>query len=571
MNRKGMVIFMYRQEHPNPQFFRNEWINLNGEWDFDFDFGCSGIERKFYEKDGFDKKINVPFCPESKLSGIEYKDFMNGVWYMRSFDIPENWKDGKVFIHFGAVDYKAVVYINKKKVGEHEGGYISFKLDITDFVTEGKNTVTVYAEDDNRHGKQPKGKQADKFYSSVCDYTRTTGIWQTVWLEHTPASYIERFEFYPDVENCKLSFKVITSGCGNLTVKTSYEGKPMGETALECGGVAFGEIALAEKHLWEVGCGRLYDVELCFGDDKVITYFGLRTAKMEGMKFLLNGKSVFQRLVLDQGFYPDGIYTAPTADDLEKDILLSLDAGFNGARLHEKIFEPLFLYYCDKHGYLAWGEFPNWGIDHTDCKCIPAIFNEWREELERDFNHPSIIGWCPFNETWDYNGRQQDNSVISTIYYFTKSFDQTRPCIDTSGNYHVVTDIFDVHDYEQNVEKFASHFDLANGKFENHCNHRQTYNGEPMFVSEYGGICRNFDNTEGWGYGDAPKTEEEFIERYRGLTTTLIDDPYMFGFCYTQLYDIEQEINGLYTYKRVPKFDMKIIKEINTKKAAIED
>lgn len=186
---------MFREEHPNPQFFREEWINLNGEWDFEFDFGCSGMERKFYEKKEFNKKINVPFCPESKLSGIGYKDFMNGVWYRRDFVIPNNWNDGKVFIHFGAVDYKAVVYVNEQKVGEHIGGYISFKFDITEFLTEGKNSVTVYVEDNNRIGRQAKGKQSHKFYSVDCDYTRTTGIWQTVWLEHTPKNYIERFEF----------------------------------------------------------------------------------------------------------------------------------------------------------------------------------------------------------------------------------------------------------------------------------------------------------------------------------------------------------------------------------------
>lgn len=563
---------MFREEHPNPQFFRNDWKNLNGQWDFEFDFGCSGKERRVFEKDGLDKKINVPFCPESKLSGIEYKDFMNGVWYMRSFEIPEEWQSGRVFINFGAVDYECTVYINKKEAGSHSGGYTSFKLDITNLLQKGVNTVCVYAEDNNRQGKQPKGKQASVFYSSGCDYTRTTGIWQTVWLEHTPDRYIESFELYPDPDNTKLSFKVVTNGSGTLNVSTSYNGAPTGEAVLSGSNVIFGEINLTEKHLWEVGCGRLYDIELTFGEDKVKSYFGLRSVRMEGMKFLLNGKSVFQRLVLDQGFYPDGIYTAPSEEDLIKDIQLSLDAGFNGARLHEKVFEPRFLYHCDRLGYLVWGEYPNWGIDYSDPSNLAAMLCEWKEALERDFNHPSIIGWCPYNETWDYAGRRQWDPMISTVYHMTKALDRTRPCIDTSGNYHTVTDIFDVHDYEQDPAKFAEHFTgMFEGKLKEQCGNRQTYTGGPFFVSEYGGICWNYDNTEGWGYGTAPKTIEEFIERYKGLTDTLLDNPDMFGFCYTQLYDIEQEINGLYTYNRIPKLDISIIRKINSRKAAIED
>ncbi len=211
---------MYREEHPNPQFYRKEWKNLNGEWDF----GVSGKERKLYENDKFSKKITVPFCPESKLSNIEYKDFMNCVWYMRKFDVLERWKTtGRVFIHFGAVDYKATVYINKKEVGIHVGGYTSFKFDITDYINSGTNVVCLCAEDNNRQGFQPCGKQANKYASSGCDYTRTTGIWQTVWLEHTPNNYIENFRFYPDVKNGRFLFDVSTHGSEQLNIVVSYK------------------------------------------------------------------------------------------------------------------------------------------------------------------------------------------------------------------------------------------------------------------------------------------------------------------------------------------------------------
>ena len=363
-----------------------------------------------------------------------------------------------------------------------------------------------------------------------------------------------------------------------MTVSASFAGKNVGMATVKSrGGLFKAYIKLSELHFWEVGEGNLYDLEFSFGEDKVKSYFGLREVYLDGMKFMLNDKSVFQRLVLDQGFYPDGIYTAPTEEDLVKDIKLSLDAGFNGARLHQKVFEPRFLYHCDRMGYIVWGEHGNWGLNYHDGQAVEIFLNEWAEEIERDFNHPSIIGWCPFNETWGYIESRARNTLLSTIYKYTKAVDVTRPVIDTSGNYHVVTDIYDVHDYEQNPEIFKTHYDVfANGGalhdqvLVNHPSDYQKYSGEPVFISEYGGIQWNTNGNTGWGYGTAPKTPEEFIERYRGLTNAILDNPKFFGFCYTQLYDIEQEINGLYTYERIPKFDVSIFKKINSKKAAIE-
>lgn len=565
-----------RPEHPNPQFMRSSWLNLNGEWNFQIDKSKSGLEKKYYlPEKKFDRKITVPFCPESVLSGLGYKDFMNAVWYSREFTIPDRFKGMKVFINFGAVDYKATVYINGKKVGTHQGGYISFKLDITDYIVSGVNKVTVYAEDDTRNPMQPRGKQSEEYYSHGCDYTRTTGIWQTVWLEFTPSSYIESIKVYPNAENSSVDITAKVVGEGKFEALALYHERIMGAATVETsGGYVSAHLDLKEAFLWDVGEGRLYDLELRFNDDRVDSYFGLRDVKLDGYKFLLNGKSVFQRLVLDQGFYPDGIYTAPTDDALLKDIQLSLDVGFNGARLHEKIFEPRFLYHCDKMGYLVWGEFPNWGLDHSMPEAVYGILPEWMEELERDFNHPSIIGWCPFNETWDRNGRKQCDKVLETVYSVTKAFDPTRPCIDTSGNFHVVTDIFDIHDYEQNVETFTEHYNklMTEGElFDNHRS-RQKYNGEPVFMSEYGGIRWSVDQNDqnAWGYGNAPTTKAEFIERYKGLTDALLDNDRMFGFCYTQLYDIEQEQNGLYTYSRKPKFDPSIFRAINSRKAKIE-
>jgi beta-galactosidase/beta-glucuronidase len=566
-----------RPEHPFPQMERKNWRNLNGEWQFEFDFGKSGRERNVQSQQSLKDKITVPFCPESELSGVNYKDFIPAVWYKKVIEITEDNLKGRTLLHFGAVDYECHVYVNGREAGMHKGGYVSFCIDITDFIVIGNNDITVYAEDDTRSGLQPRGKQCNRYYSAGCDYTRTTGIWQTVWLEFVPKQYIKNVRYYPNVSEGLLYISGSVAGSGNFTAVASYNGHKCGEVTSE---VEYCNISatlkLTELHLWEIGKGDLYDLELTFENDTVNSYFGLRELKMEGMKFILNGKSVFQRLVLDQGFYPDGIYTAPTDAALIKDIQLSLDMGFNGARLHQKVFEPRFLYHCDKMGYIIWGEQGNWGVDHSNLTSLYSFLPEWMEIVERDFNHPAIVGWCPFNETWDYEGRRQINELLRIIYQTTKQLDTTRPCIDTSGNYHVVTDIFDLHNYAQDVEKFKDFYEdfKTGGELKDEQAHRQTYTkGLPVFISEYGGIKWDPKSSYegGWGYGEAPKTEKEFLTRYEGLTTTLLDNPNIFAFCYTQLYDIEQEVNGLYDYYRNPKFDPSIIKAINSQKAAIED
>ncbi len=565
-----------RPEHPQPQMRRDSWMNLNGEWDFAFDFGNSGIDRKLYEKTELDRKIMVPFCPESVLSGIGYKDFMRSVWYHRTVELTEAQTAGKVLLHFGAVDYECRVWVNGQSAGVHKGGYTSFVFDVTKLVHPGKNSLSVYAGDDMRRGVQARGKQSELYGSHNCDYTRTTGIWQTVWLEFVPERYIKAVRYYPNIAEGTVTVQAVTEGAGTLRARAFYEGDECGSAkSVICAGQGFLTISLSELHLWEAGHGRLYELELCFEEDLVHSYFGMREVRAEGERVLINGKSVFQRLVLDQGFYPDGIYTAPSEEALVQDIRLSMEAGFNGARLHQKVFEPLFLYHCDRLGYLVWGEYGNWGLDYSAPESLKRFLPEWLEAVDRDFNHPAIIGWCPFNETWDYEGRKQDDDLIALVYRMTKQRDVTRPCIDTSGNYHVESDIFDTHDYTQDPQIFAAHFAdfAAGGKPYDQAGKRQRFlEGIPFFVSEYGGIKWDADGADaaGWGYGTGPATKEEFLARYKGLTDVLLDHPRMFGFCYTQLYDVEQERNGLYTYDRKPKFDMDVIRKINSRKAEIE-
>lgn len=583
-----------RAEHPNPQWERETWKNLNGPWEFEFDFGCSAVERRLWEKKRFDREILVPFCPESRLSGIGYTDFINDVAYRKNFELSQEELSGRVLLHFGAVDYEASVYVNGTLVGTHKGGYTSFCFDITKHVAPGPNTLFVAVKDDVRSGLQPKGKQAHLYASSGCDYTRTTGIWQTVWLEFVPERHIQSAKYYPDPANGKVTVTGLVQGQGTLQLTALWEDKPVGEAALSVeDGFFTAQLDLSETHLWEPGKGGLYTLLLTFGEDRVKSYFGLRTAKFQGRKFLLNGKSLFQRFVLDQGFYPDGIYTAPTEEDLVKDIQLSFAAGFNGARLHEKVFEARFLYHCDRLGYLVWGEYPNWGLDHAHPLSTETYLNQWSEAVERDFNHPAIIGWCPFNETWGYREEREKNALLTSLYKLTKRLDPTRPCIDSSGNYRVLSEVYDIHDYDQDTQSFQARWDgltdriretggviPAEDPFFNSAPEgpsgrapffNQPYDNQPIFVSEYGGIRWPDDTVEGWGYGNAPATPEEFFARYKGLTEALLNNPEIFGFCYTQLYDVEQEVNGLYTYGRAQKFDISLIQKINQQKAAIED
>ena len=578
-----------RNEYPRPQLVRDTWLCLNGEWEFEIDAGESGEARGLPEAGQLAGSITVPFCPESKLSGVEHKDFMRCVWYAKNLSVPADWKGKRILLHFGAVDYFSTVWVNGKKVGTHTGGYTPFEFDITDELNFANDRVVLSAFDDVRSHNQPAGKQSSRFASHGCSYTRTTGIWQTVWMEAVENVHIGSLRMTPDTAACAVTTECRLAGDPDgtaLTVRVTYAGKEVGTATATgiTGNSVMLTVPLSEKHLWEVGVGNLYDVELTLTKngkpvDRAASYFGLRSVSLVGRTFRLNGQVVFGRWVLDQGFYPDGIYTAPTDEDLKNDILNSMKLGFNGARLHEKIFEPRFLYWADRLGYLCWGEHANWELNISEPGAIAHFLPEWLEAVERDYNHPAIIGWCPFNETWDFRGRRQEDSVLAQVWRVTKALDATRPVIDTSGNFHVETDIYDVHDYEQDPEKFASYYaQISEGIVNDQCgrssdrsrNGRQFYDGKmPVFVSEYGGI-RWTDKQDGWGYGAGPETEEEFLARYKGLTDALLDNEDIMGFCYTQLFDVEQEQNGLMTYERKFKFDPAILHAINSREAAIE-
>ncbi len=581
-----------REDYPRPQWKRDGWMNLNGEWEFAFDYSDSGEERGMARDGEFPLRILVPFCPESRLSGIGNTDFIPAVWYRRTLRL-ENQPEGRAILHFGAVDYECKVWINGELAGTHKGGYSSFEMDVTDHLRAGDNQLVLLARDDTRSGLQPRGKQCVQLRSHGCVYTRTTGIWQTVWLEFVPDKYLLRPRMIPHAVDGALEITLFARGTARgdqARVTAFYEGREMGTAQVSFSGdQAHAVIALREKHLWFPGEPALYDltVELLDGKtgeavDRVESYFGLRDVALTDRALTINGRPVFMRTVLDQGFNPEGIYTGPSDDFLRRDIELSMELGFNGARLHQRVFEERTLYWADKLGYLVWGEYAD-GFNLGSAEAIEHFLPEWMETIGRDFNHPALVGWCPLNET--YHSMALDIHVHTLLYRVTKAMDPTRPVIDASGGMHYETDMFDVHDYEQDPEKLRAYlapmkedpavFHCPIGRYVGSAPRRPIeYHGQPYWVSEYGGTFWNPNQPEGgWGYGDACRTEEEFAARYEGLTDALLSHPRVCGFCYTQLTDIEQEQNGLYFYDRSrkhPDWVYDRIRRANRAVAAIE-
>lgn len=590
-----------RAEYPRPQFERNAWINLNGEWTYSFDFGGSGLEREWFKSTGFDQKIIVPFCPESKLSGVEYKDFINHMWYHRTISIPQDWANKQVLLNFGAVYYKSEIYIDGVFAARHFGGTSSFQVDITPYVKAGQtHNLVVYVESDVRSTHQPSGKQNLQFASYGCNYTRTTGIWQTVWMEAVHPEGLQSVQMIPDIDQQQLIIRprFYKELGGKLEVTLKDNGKVVSKETVAANSLSTIILPVKKMKTWSPENPFLYDVELRVIDkagnvvDEVKSYAGMRKVHIEGKKIYLNNQPYYQRLVLDQGFYPDGIWTAPSDEALKKDIQLSMEAGFNGARLHQKVFEERFYYWADKLGYLTWGEASSWGMDCNDIETARNFITEWTEIVERDRNHPSILIWTPTNEEF-WPDRVQYPRLMQDLYKLTKAIDPTRPFHGTSGGSHIATDIWTVHNYEQDPAKLkdllyndgklmeAPKWEIQlmpknigfNGlKYTDQYTFPQYKHDMPYLIDEFGGIKWNpsqqmesAQNTS-WGYGEPPHSLEEFYARLEGLVNTVLSlSDHVWGYCYTQLTDVEQEQNGIYYYDRSPKFDMKRIHAIFSK------
>lgn len=590
-----------RPEHPKPHFVRQRWQSLNGLWKYerehgrvpsvDTGYGYGDLEAHGGRSTGA-VDIVVPFTPESPLSGLGETDLVSKQRYSRLVEIPAAWTGDRVILHFGAVYYYAKVFVDDRLAGFHAGGSVSFSFDITELVTPGgSHRLVVEVLNNIWDGSQPSGKHAWKERSYGCNYTRTTGIWQSVWMEAVHPLGLADVHVLPDLDEGAFTFipeyRSVQSGARlRVTLRDGDEVVGSGERSAVDGAAL--TVAVNAPKAWSPESPHLYDVTYEVIDpsgsvvDRVASYSGLRKIHIEGNRFFLNNTPYFLRLVLDQGFYPDGNWTAPSDAALRRDIELAKDAGFNGARLHQKVFEERFLYWADRLGYLVWGESASWGLEYYREGLPPRNFlSEWREIVRRDRNHPSIVAWTPFNETRLFLGPVAHKRVHEDAYHICKSLDPTRPVNDASGYIHHLTDLYTVHRYEQDPK--ALHELMSDqpgrGVFRNYPDHDAPYRGQPYYVDEFGGIKWNpktqtaagmneGQNLASWGYGRAPESVDEFYDRLQRLVKALNDVPHIAGWCYTQLTDVEQEQNGIYFYDRAEKFDMARVREIFRMKKA---
>ena len=565
-----------RPEYPRPQFERADWVNLNGTWTYAFDFGGSGKDRNLQNSAKFDNNITVPFCPESKLSGVQHLDFINYMWYQRNISIPANWSGKKIFLNFGAVDYQADIYIDGNLVTSHYGGGSSFSADITRYVKAGStHNLIVGVKDDQRSGVQPYGKQCGSYNSRGCSYTRVTGIWQTVWMEAVAPNGLLRVYATPDIDQQQLVVRpeFIRESDDMLEVSLLDGNKVIAKKEVKCCNSAVVVLPVKNMKLWSPESPNLYNVTYRVKDasgkviDEVKSYAGMRKVHTANGLIYLNNKPYFQRLVLDQGYYPDGVWTAPSDAALKHDIELGKQAGFNGARLHQKEFEERYYYWADKLGYITWGESASWGLDVNNEMAARNFIGEWSEIVVRDRNHPSLVMWTPFNETWAAQPGIYER-MMRDVYHITRGMDATRPINDTSGDAHVITDIWSVHNYSPEHDSLVYKLTIRPGKepYRNQPKKKflQKYDGQPFIVDEFGGIpwMSQEDRKSSWGYGGMPTTQDEFYQRLQGQVDAMKEIKNVCGFCYTQLTDVEQEKNGIYFYDRSAKHDMARIKAI---------
>lgn len=585
---------IFREEYPRPQFVRNQWLNLNGEWDFEFDDLNVGQKEKWFLKHDYSKKINVPFAFQTKLSGINDLSFHDYIWYHRFFKIPNQWENDRIILHFGAVDYECIVYINGCFVKTHIGGNSSFHVDITDYLNYSNEEITVYVKDPSTDQFIPRGKQYWKEKPESIWYDRTSGIWQTVWIENVNNNYLKSVKLTPNIDEGNIFIDALLSN-PNLTLKIEvFDNKEkINETLVFCkennikttidiyrSDINNGYVHHSNK-MWSPENPYLYDIvytvikdnDVC---DVVNSYFGMRKVHAENGVIYLNNRPYFQKLVLDQGYWREGLLTAPSDNDFILDIELSKKMGFNGCRKHQKSEDPRFLYHADRLGYIVWGEIANCA-NYNDTT-INIMKSEWNDIINRDYNHPCIITWVPLNESWGVpyiktSEKEQHHSLA--LYHFVHSLDTTRFVISNDGWEMTKTDICGVHNYQHGLKHETEKYSIfikSLSTIENITEYASAgrdiyvggykYSGEPIVLTEFGGIGYKKDDDEGWGYTFV-HSDEDFIEDYNRVMMALKESKVLVGFCYTQLSDVEQEINGLLTYDREPKVDCEIIKNIN--------
>lgn len=599
----------YKKDYPRPQFVRDNWENLNGIWEFAFDDANKGEKEMWFQSFPKEKEIRVPFTYETRLSGIGDESRHDYVWYHREFTVDASKLDKNCYVlHFEGSDFLTKVWVNGQFAGSHRGGYARFSFDVTNLIQDGSNDLVVKVED-CYDIQQPRGKQRWIPNNFGCWYVQTTGIWKTVWAEYVPVYHVKNVKMTPhlkdfslEVEACVEVPEALRDGRFVLEIIVSF-----GDELIHRGFYSVlkervcttidlyarkGDTLEWGVATWSPEWPNLYDIEFrlieCVNAgattsqmaeskellwDDVGSYFALREITIEGSNILLNGTPLYQRLILDQGYWKDSHLTPPDEEALIGDIDKIQALGYNGLRKHQKTEDERFLYWCDVKGMLVWSEVPA-AYRFTDY-AVEEFTKEWMEIVKQNYNHPCIITWTPFNESWGLNHvktSRVEQHFTEAVYHLTKSFDPHRPVIVNDGWEHTVSDIITLHDYEEsgdvlkvryadNEEKILSG-EVYFSKFKKAFADGFCYKGQPVIISEFGGIAFNNDDS-GWGYGNKVNTKEDFIRRFDSITTAIKELSYVCGYCYTQVTDVQQEINGLLDADRNFKIEPQIIKEIN--------
>jgi len=583
-------------DYPRPQLRRAGWTDLCGTWAFAHDDEDLGIERRWSSTGAFDRRIQVPYPPESSLSRVHDSGFHPRVWYARRFDCscPAG---HRALLHFGAVDYRSSVWVNGKLVAQNEGGHVPFVADITETLEDGEHLLVVRAEDDPADLTQPRGKQYWEEKPGIIYYHRTTGIWQPVWIEIVPRLHVTDVRWTPDLDSFGVQLALRLSAPApkgaRVSVRLQAGGKLLAEDICLVQGDELRRTIQFDRQLawagrrelqWSPSNPNLIEAEIevfspdAMTTDRVSSYFGLRSVAVRDGRFHLNGSPIFLRMVLAQNYWPESHLAAPSGDALRQEVELARELGFNGVRIHQKIEDPRFLYWCDRLGLMVWAEAPSGFV--FDERLAERLSGEWVRAVKRDYSHPSIIAWVPHNESWgvpnlDVCPRQL--AFVRALYNLTKALDGSRPVLGNDGWSHAVGDILGVHDYAGSgdllrerygdraaiertfAETRPHHFPLLA--------HGHSLGDEPVVISEFGGLSLRPSGDEDWfGYAQF-HSPDDLEAAYEELVSALLDSTALAGFCYTQLTDTEQETNGLLTADRKPKVPLERIRAITTRPA----
>ncbi len=559
--------------HPRPLMTRAAWRDLSGEWEFAFDDAT----------DGFPLRIQVPFAYQAPLSGIDDKSIHEVVWYALDLDPTPEERENDLLLHFGAVDYETTIWLNDQEIGGNRGGHVPFCLDVKPYLREGKNRLVLRVVD-SQSLDQPRGKQAATGIPKSCDYYCTTGIWQRVWLEPVPQQRIEVLNLVPRLDPDRLEVEVhLHAHAGDYRIEVERLGDGAKES-FELKGRASGRFTLPmpSDARWSPDRPTLHGMKVRLYEggkalDEIHTYAGIREFRVDGSSFLLNGEKTFLKMVLDQGYWPDGGLTPPDGEALKRDVELTKAMGFNGARKHQKVEDPRWLTWCDRLGLLTWGEMANartWSFEAEE-----AFTAEWERAVCRDLNHPCVVTWVPINESWGTpdlgKAHGPQFAFLERLVNLTRRLDPTRPVVDNDGWEHTdVSDVAAIHDYTPTGDGLRERWmgkiperTWGNGTLAHFVGDAK-YRGQPIVLSEVGGFLLIPDVPEGEldrlysAYG-SHRTPEELLEKYRDIMRGMADVGILAGFCYTQLTDIEQEINGLLYYDRTPKVPLEEVKRIH--------